>query len=340
VEPLEDRWLLDGSVLLGPSRALVLSPDVVLMVPMPRGPVQVASPYDVAPDSGPTLLAPGASSCAMATTAADTAADGGFLPTNIAPRLVIEIIPNFAPFQLGGGDFPGGERHDPPPSTPFAGPVARGVSAGDAVAAATALPAQTVTAAPVDRASSSATTTPTLVAGVAALLTAVGPPHVAESPGPKGSAFGASAGSSSLVAAAAIVRPSGTDLAPAAPALVRGRIEVPAEPDSPGNAALPPGHHNERSPGTEIAALPRLEGLITEGVQLGTAALERAAQALAEPMLSADGAADGILYWLGLSSWLLAAALAGEGVRRCLLRSPQDSALSPRSTDLLPETDL
>jgi hypothetical protein len=339
LEPLEDRWLLDGSALLAPSRVPAPSPDILLAAPMPEGPVLVASPHDIAFDSGPTPLAPDGSACATADPTPGPAGDATFLPTSAAPRLVIVIVMNFAPFQPGGGDVQGDERHDPASQTPIAAPIAR-PAAADAVAAATALPAQTVTAAPADRASSSGTTTATLAGAVAALLVGAGPTHVAENPGPRGSAFGASAGSGTLVAAAAVVRPSGTDVALAAPALVHGHVEGPAEPDSPGNVALPPGNHDERAPDAELVALPRLEGLITEGVQLGTSALERAARALAEPMLSADAASAGVLYWLGFSSWLLAAALAGEGARRCLLRGPQNSASPPRTTDLLPEADL
>jgi hypothetical protein len=90
----------------------------------------------------------------------------------------------------------------------------------------------------------------------------------------------------------------------------------------------------------EALTLPRVEGLLTQGVTFGVAALERAARALTEPMQIAERGYADVLYWLGCSSWVLAAALACEGLRRCLPRRPDQFASSARLPDLLPEADL
>jgi hypothetical protein len=74
------------------------------------------------------------------------------------------------------------------------------------------------------------------------------------------------------------------------------------------------------------ASVPQVATLLTEGVSLGVTALERAVRALAEPMLDAGGAPHDVLYWMGVSSWLVAAALAGETVRR---RLPQFQTTVP-----------
>jgi hypothetical protein len=69
-----------------------------------------------------------------------------------------------------------------------------------------------------------------------------------------------------------------------------------------------------------LASAPQVATLLTEGVSLGVTVLERAVGALAEPMLDAASAPHNVLYWVGVSSWVAAAALAGETLRR---RFPQ-----------------
>jgi hypothetical protein len=75
-----------------------------------------------------------------------------------------------------------------------------------------------------------------------------------------------------------------------------------------------------------LASAPQVATLLTEGVTLGVTTLERAVRALAEPMLDAGSAPHGVLYWVGVSSWLAAAALACESVRR---RCPQLQTSAP-----------
>ena len=63
---------------------------------------------------------------------------------------------------------------------------------------------------------------------------------------------------------------------------------------------------------------PQVAPLLTEGVSMGVTALELGMRALAEPILDATGPPHNVLYWVGISSWLLAGALACEAVRRRL----------------------
>jgi hypothetical protein len=68
------------------------------------------------------------------------------------------------------------------------------------------------------------------------------------------------------------------------------------------------------------APVPQVASLLTEGVTVGVTAIERAVLTLAEPILDAGDAPHEVLYWLGVTSWVVAAALAGETLRR---RYPQ-----------------
>ncbi|MCI0460532.1 MAG: hypothetical protein L0Z62_26560 [Gemmataceae bacterium] len=88
---------------------------------------------------------------------------------------------------------------------------------------------------------------------------------------------------------------------------------------------------------TEPASAPQGASLLTEGVTWGATALERAVQALVEPMLDVEGKPN-TLYWLGVSSGIVAAALACEGVRRRFGHpATQEPAFAVGSSDLPPE---
>lgn len=107
----------------------------------------------------------------------------------------------------------------------------------------------------------------------------------------------------------------------------------------PGQNGSFPGTEETRVP-DKVSAVPQEEGLLMGGIAFSAAALENAIQSLMEPILAVEGRVADILYWMGFSSWLLAAGLALEAARRwnrrrfvpglCSLRKP---------TDLRPEMD-
>jgi hypothetical protein len=117
------------------------------------------------------------------------------------------------------------------------------------------------------------------------------------------------------------LRPNRPDLL--SPAAQDPRGDEISAPFSPERYALPA----ERSPAPQGA------GLLTAGIALDAAALERAVQALVAPVLEAG--ASGSLYWLGASSWLLATALAFETARRRRAQRPSPCPVFP--ADFLPE---
>jgi hypothetical protein len=144
----------------------------------------------------------------------------------------------------------------------------------------------------------------------------VGPeaPSGAEPPGGEGSPAVRPAVSGALLATVALV-PWGAG---------NGGGELPRAADGPGGAAEPgppdkapllPAAPGDRVPGT-LAALPLAQGLLAEGAVIGTGAVERAVNALTEPLLAAEGGSGAFLYWVGCSSWVVAAALACEAARR------------------------
>jgi hypothetical protein len=110
----------------------------------------------------------------------------------------------------------------------------------------------------------------------------------------------------------------------------RGAVGV-AEPRLPDKAPPPPG---ARLPGA-LAALPLAQGLLAEGVALGAGAAGRAVNALTEPLSAAEGGSGAFLYWVGVSSWVAAAALACEGARRSWRRRTALAA----AAGLPPEAD-
>jgi hypothetical protein len=119
--------------------------------------------------------------------------------------------------------------------------------------------------------------------------------------------------------------PSGTSLLTASPGFdpedVVASAELEVLDDASLTAVSPDGARREW-----LASAPQVATLLTEGVTLGVTALERAVGALAEPMLDAASAPHDVLYWVGVSSWVAAAALAAETVRR---RFPQLQTSAP-----------
>jgi hypothetical protein len=113
-------------------------------------------------------------------------------------------------------------------------------------------------------------------------------------------------------------------------------VAVGAEPRLPHKAPLLPAGPGARVPDALAAALPLAHGLLAEGVALGAGAAERAVNALTEPLLAAEGESGAFLYWVGFSSWVVAAALACEGARRSWRRRTALAA----AAGLPPEGDL
>jgi hypothetical protein len=84
--------------------------------------------------------------------------------------------------------------------------------------------------------------------------------------------------------------------------------------DGPEQMAFP---QPKAPPGGVPALAPQAAGLLTDAVFSGLATLERAVQNLTEPVAGAAPSGAALLYWLGLSSWLVAGVLAWEAFRRC-----------------------
>lgn len=82
-------------------------------------------------------------------------------------------------------------------------------------------------------------------------------------------------------------------------------------PDEPGPESL-----------QQVPLTPLGGGLLSEGVPAGFAALDRAIQVLLEPEVTQGPRGPVLLHWLGLSTWLLAAAAGYAFVRRNRARTP------------------
>jgi hypothetical protein len=332
VEPLEDRWLLHGAPLWS------------LSVPA----FYAAAPAAVPRDEGPVRFADGfAAGGAWHDRSAPAARDGfsppgeywfvvvvdtgpagfgyvlvtpvlspeaAFLAGGYLPRASFDFAPDAAASRPSGAGFGKGERY---------GPFSAAAPGGEDVARVVTLLGPVVREEAAVRA---------INPDASALVAAVsgGPAHGAEGPGPRAASPGASVPLTILVPASRVLRPSAGEVAAAVAGAARAAVESPGEPASPGGG-LPSGNEDGRAPNPEALTLPRAEGLLTQGVRLGVAALGDAAGALAEPLLAAEGASADVLYWLGLSSWLLAAALAGEGARRYLRQRPAQPDLQPEA---------
>jgi hypothetical protein len=223
---------------------------------------------------------------------------------------------------------------DAPPDATTANP---GVTAREDVARSVALSSPSDRGEASDRSFNSDLVSAVLSLTVSTRVIGRGRVQGPENTGPGVSTLVSSAASMAQLAAAFSLRlRTGDDGAP-----TTGADRDPAEslggPESPENGGQLPGSRDGATADTDTAALPQVAGLLTEGVSLGVATLECAAGVLTEPLLTTDA---GALYWLGCSSWLLAAALACEGVRRCLPRRTDHGALSLRPPDFPPEADL
>jgi hypothetical protein len=86
---------------------------------------------------------------------------------------------------------------------------------------------------------------------------------------------------------------------------------------------------------------PQTANLFVGNVAQSVRAMDQAVREFLEPLRDGPGRLTVSLYWLGGTSWLLAAALACEGARRYLARRPGlDPALTITNSDPFPEADL
>jgi hypothetical protein len=89
---------------------------------------------------------------------------------------------------------------------------------------------------------------------------------------------------------------------------------ITENPQRPGNQGSTPGNQGRKVLRIEPLPFPQGAGLLTECVTLDITDPKGSVQALVTPMLEVRGKDP--LYWLGVASWLLAAALACEAARR------------------------
>jgi hypothetical protein len=335
VEALEERCLLDGGSLLSELTTPLKTPAALAQVVAPpesdwvilrawhdSGPL--AARLDAAPEHAFWLANP---------PGFPSANDALFTPHEVVlvqqgPQLVMAWDPALR--QLPGGLMGWEQRFDQVRGEP---PELAHVPAADVVAAITPALLKGHYG-PVDRApgaETSATPAPEAVpTGAANTPIAHGPEPLALS----GYSLGSLMGSASAVMSSFVVRTWAGEVT--VPLLTGGRDAI-SEPNplaSREHGALASADQDEHG-GEAPAPLPQAAGLLTEGVTLGATALERAVEALTEPLGSVDSGSAGALYWLGCSSWLVAAALACEAARRTLPRRPADAL--PRLANLLPE---
>jgi hypothetical protein len=158
-------------------------------------------------------------------------------------------------------------------------------------------------------------------------------PHAAEPAGLEGSAVAPPVVSAAPVLLA-LLRWSGGEVGADGDA-----VPGAGAPESPKKGPVLLGPPNEPAANIGAAALPPGKGLLVEGAALGVTAVGRAVGALVEPMLSAGSGSTDLLFWLGVSSWVAAAALACEGARRCWLRRPAQPAPALGQSEFGPETE-
>jgi hypothetical protein len=92
-------------------------------------------------------------------------------------------------------------------------------------------------------------------------------------------------------------------------------IPLPQERTGGGETALLP----ETTPPISVTSafyVPEAAGVLSGAVSFSLTALERAVRELTQPEADVSRSGAAILYWLGLSSWLLGGAVAYEVVRR------------------------
>jgi len=119
--------------------------------------------------------------------------------------------------------------------------------------------------------------------------------------------------------------PSAASVWTATPALDPEDLATSAELELSDDAALIPDSADSLR-AEWAASVPQVASLLTEGVTVGVTAIERAVLTLAEPILDAGSASHDVLYWVGVSTWFVAVALAGETLRR---RFPQFQTSAP-----------
>jgi hypothetical protein len=313
VEPLEERRLLHGGSPLSPCSVPLSAPPapsaLALAGPSPFVAVRLSG-------AGPLACAPGnafpAAGWVVVVFDPGPSRDAAFLSYGSAPRPLPDSPPDYVPHHRADADVGGGGKYgslappaadpgpaagsDPPLSAALAGrdeSVSRPVNADLAAAALSVIISpQTVSAAAAQG------------TGVCTLIS--------------------SAGSTAPLAISLVPRARGGDATEVVGAVARNSVEASAEPESPGTEGRPTGQRGEPAPGAGALALPQVQGLLTERAQWGLTALGRAAGALTEPLVIEGGSAD-VLYWLGCSSWVVAAGLACEGVRRWRTRRPDDA---------------
>lgn len=279
VEPLEQRWLLHGGAsFLRPLGGPLFHPERVA----------VAHPRP-AP-------APG---------------DRGHFPSYSLPRVPLVLV-----IDLGRGR---GGPLSPAPDAPTSLPPVRAEKPAAPLAETVVLPQEARTAAgsnarpparplalPLDAEHSPFRGPGPVAPGPAA----PGPTHPIATAAPR-----LATDTVTLLASVRSARPADAEpLPPPDDSAVRASLRVPA-PATDISRPRVDSAATSMSP-LPIDFFPQVADLLTEGVRLGQAALGRAAEATSEAAGDAAFSSPGLLYGLGLASWLMAAALACEAARR------------------------
>jgi hypothetical protein len=335
VEPLEERCLLHAGSLLSELGALLQTLPALARVGAPPGSelVRLRAWHDSAPLAAKLDAAPEQEFWLADHPGIAATTDALFAPHEIvfvqrSPLLVMAW--DLAVHQPPSGLMAWEQRFDQfrgePPDLLHAPPA-------DALAAITPALLKgyygTLDRAPVPE--TSATPAPEAVAtGVANTPIAHGP----ETPALSGYSLGSLMGSASAVMSSFVVRTWAGEVTGTLLTAGRDAITEPKPLASQDHGALPAAGQEQLS-ADALAVLPQAAGLLTDGVTQGVTALERAVEALTEPLGSVETGSGDALYWLGCSSWLVAAALACEAARRTLPRRPAEAL--PRLANLLPE---
>jgi hypothetical protein len=116
-----------------------------------------------------------------------------------------------------------------------------------------------------------------------------------------------------------------------------GAVVAEAVPCAPRKGALLPAGPADQVAAALAASLPAARGLLAEGATVAVGAVERAVEALANPLQVVEGGSSSALYWVGASAWVVAAALACEGARRSWRRQFPLATSPAVGPDLPPE---
>jgi hypothetical protein len=310
------------------------SPLAACGVPLPAPPsLSAVAPAEPSPlvavrfsGAGALACAPGGGVVALGEWLASPAADwvvvvfdpgpprdAAFLSYGGAPRPLPDSPQDFVPHHRA--DASDGDRY----GSPAPPPAGTGPAAGSDLARSAAL------SAPAGR--DGAVNRPANADLAAAALSVIISPQTVSAAVAQGAGvctLVSSAGSAAPLAVSLGPRARGGDAGEVIAALGRNPVGG-AESESAGTGERAAGQRDGPVPSTEVLALPQVQGLLTEGAHWGLTALGRAAGALTEPLVIEGGSAD-VLYWLGCSTWVVAVALACEGVRRWRARRPDDVA--------------